>query len=703
MARPDTNDRVFENLETNDDEVNASEDMITYESYIASLINDAVDYDESELSPIRIENTRYYNGDLPALVGTFDADGQLSEDNINRSQAVSTDVKDTVLAILPSLIRIFTSSENVVYFQPSRADQAEIAKQQTDMVNYVFWEECDGFLLLHNVFKDAMINRVGVVKWRTDMDRIPKHKTFQLVSQEQVQALLEEITKGDDSMEVEIVDPESIEFDENGLAKEVTFRYYESKPSYVVEGVPPDEFRINRTAKSVKDALLIGQEYLVTISDLVTRGYELEMVKEYAGSSYARWNIERSERTPGIDTAVMNNQQVLFGEYYVRVDKDGDGIAELRRICTAGDDHHIISDDPAEYVKMALFNGDPTPHTAIGESVADLVKDIQDINSQLLRGSLDSMSQSMFADQYINQYAVNMEDALSDEVGKIVRVNGDPNAAVREFRSTFVGAQVFDMMAQMDAIRQRRTGISEASKGVDPKALQSTNVMGIDAIVSGAQERIELIARILAETGFKDLFRGLLREIVQHPNMLKTFEMRGQWVTVDPSLFDAELRCRVNPTMGKGSEMSRVAALTEVKNTQLMIIEKFGIANQIVTPKHFMNTVSDLLAIANIKDVSRYFGEVTEEMLTSIQTAPKEPTPEELIARAEMEKIKAQTVKATVEAAQKQQEMQLDDDFRRDKLGLDSLVGILGVLSKFPTASEEVAEAEAITARGNTP
>lgn len=688
-------DRVFAEVGDNFQQ----EDEYTYAAYVAALIADAVDYDESELSPQRLENFRYYKGDLPALaVTTEEQNGAvIYEDDANRSQAVTTDVYDTVMGILPSLIRIFTSSENVVDYDPRNADQVEMAKQATEYAKVVFWDENPGFMILHTVFKDLMINKIGVVKWWTDNSQEVTHKTFQNITVDELMGMLEEFNVTNKGVQSEIVDADSVEIDQKtGIISEVTVRYVKSKPCHRVEAVPPEEFRISRTAKDVNNAMLVGHESMVTVSYLIERGYDLSEVEEFAGNNYMSFNEEKQERVPGIDMSVLNQQVVQFGEYFIRVDRDNDGISELRKICTVGNTYTIIEDNPAEAVNMAIFSGDPTPHTAVGECVADIVKSIQKIQTQLLRGSLDSLSGSMFPDLYINQMVTNMEDALSDEVGKAVRVNGDPNAAVKEFRSQFVGGDVFEMMSQMDALRQRKTGISEASKGVDPKALQSTNVMGIDAIVTGAQERIELIARIIAETGFKDMFKGILREITQHPNIGKTVRLMGQWVSVNPTLYDPEWSVKVNPTLGRGSDMSRLAALNEVKTTQLMIIEKFGIANSIVTPRHFMNTISDILAIANIKNVSRYFGEVTEDLLQSIQNAPKEPSPEELIAKAEMEKIKAQTAKAIADLKQKDTKMAMDEDFRRDKLGLDSLVKIITALASEHGDDSDIGTAENI-------
>lgn len=685
----------------------SDETEFTYENYIAALIEDAVDYDESELSPVRVENMRYYSGELPSL--DVDADpttGDYSEEVRNRSTAVSSEVQDTVMAMLPSLIRIFTSSENVVYYNPTRPDNVELAAQQTDYVNTIFNDENDGFLILHSVFKDAMISKIGVVQWWTDYNPVPEYKTFHNVSIEDLKTAIDQWVEGDEDADVEITNQKeavaSLRKNGGEYFDVVDVKYTKSVPSHCVEAVPPEEFRVDRRASSVKKSLLVGRQQYTTVSDLVQKGFSREQIEEFAGAANYDMSEEKQIRTPGIDVSLSNARMVLYGEYYIRVDKDNDGIAELRKICTIGDNHRIIYDEPTSHVRFAVFCGDPRPHTVIGDAVADLVKKLQDINTNLLRGALDNMAGSLFPDTFFNEYTVNVDDILNDEVGRQVRVKGSPSDAIYEHRTTFNGGSIFEMMQQIDMIRQRRTGVTEASKGIDPKALQSTNVMGIEAMVTGAQERIELVARIFAETGFKDLFAGLLREVTDAPNIKKMIEVRGKWINIDTSLFDPGLSTKVNPTLARGNDIARLNALGQVKDTQLMIIDKFGISNPIVTPQEFMNTVEDMLAIANIKNIQRYFKPITPELIESIQKAPKEPSPEELIAKAEIEKIKAGTAKALADLKQQDKKLALDEDFRRDKLGLDTMVDLITALQKSQEklADTELARVEA--ASGNT-
>jgi hypothetical protein len=255
----------------------------------------------------------------------------------------------------------------------------------------------------------------------------------------------------------------------------------------------------------------------------------------------------------------------------------------------------------------------------------------------------------------------------------------------------FVGQPVFQMFQVMEQLRQSRTGISDASKGVDPKALQSTNQTGVDAIVQGAQERIELCARILAETGMKQLFKGLLREIVNHPNQKRTIQLRGKWTEVNPSTYDPTMRISVNPTLGKGSDTTRLMVLQDVKQTQTAIMTQFGVENPLCGVEEFRNTLTDILAIANVKNVGRYYREITPEIVQKIASTPKEPDAATLLAQSAMEKNRVTMATQISESNFNDRKLRVDDDFRRDQMIVKGILDAAKIEAQFQV---DVNEAE---------
>lgn len=649
---------------------NGYQNLDAYGRRIRELIDDSVNYEQSYLSPVREQNTAYYRGEEPSLTGSSEED---EETTVNKSTFVSTDVRDTILTVMPSLMRIFTNfDERIATFTPNSEGQEEMAEQAYDYINYVFHEDNPGFLILHSVIKDALTVKVGITKWWTDTDYEVREDVFQNITNEQLQYIIYE------SPDCEIVEMESRE---DGIIDSVRVRFVTNKPLVKVDAVPPEEFRISSNAKSINTADLVGHERLVSISELVSKGYDYDEIRDAAGESVS-FSTEKYLRNPG-SVMGINNEYVLFGEWYIRIDGDGDGVSELRYICTVGSNYRIVNDETSSRVRFALWNGDPIPHTAIGDCLADITKDIQRIKTNMMRGQLDSLAESINPRTVVNELVTNIEDVLNDEVGAVIRTRGDPANSVSFVKTPYYGDSVQVTVDYLDKVRASRTGITEASKGLDPKAMQSTAMVGIDAIVSGAQERIELIARVLAETGFKDTIKGLLHEVTNNPNPERVIRLRGKWHPVNPSAFDATMRVQVNPTIGKGTDMVRIQALSDVKNTQLMIIEKFGIDNPVVSPVEFRNTVVDILTIANIRNHSRYFKDITPETMEAIKNTPKEPDPAAVLAQAELEKVKKDVIVSTGEFDLKKSAQQLEAkrhsdemDFKRDKLNIESSIRI---------------------------
>ena len=668
---------------------NYAEDDETYQADVAAMIDDALDFEESSLAPAREENTRYFYGLEPDLSTGVASDGSVYDssdtsaedpDAPSKSTVVSTDVQDTIMAIMPELMRIFAGSEHAVDFLARSEEGDDGAKQATDYIRYKFWEDNQGFLILYEAIMDCLQNKIGIITWWTE-DRVDvKTQTYQNISMDQIGLILSE-SEGAEIVQQDRPDPQT------GLVGNVAIKFQKSMPDLVVTAVPPDEFRVGRSTNKLKHANLIGREQYLRAGDLIALGYDPEVVYMFAGDSRP-YNLDRELRNPFESFGEEPlNDLVRYGDYFIRIDRDGDGIPELRRICTLGQNHFIIDDTPVSDANYSVFSPSPRQHTLIGNAIADLGKDIQRINTNLIRGALDSLAQSINPRTAINETLTNVEDAMNEDLGAIIRTRGNPSEAVYPIIIPFVGADAFTMKSQMDLIRQQRTGISQASQGIDPKALQSTAVMGIDLIANGAQARIELIARIIAETGLAPMYRGLLREVVNNQNQPETVKLRGKWVQVNPSTFDADMRCVVNPALGKGSDMTRLMALQEVGQKQMMVIDKFGLNNGFVTVEHVRNTIVDTMAIANIRNVSRYFSEITPELLQSIATAPKEPDPATLLAQAELEKTKKDIVVTQAKLEQQEVESLADDDFRRDKLNVDATLELVGIMAEFLSAT----------------
>jgi hypothetical protein len=638
----------------------ASDDHTDYQASVWAIIEDARDYNYSYLQPVREALAQLYDGQIPLV------------SDEGRSSIVLTEVRDLVLAMLPSLVRQFTSQEHPVHFLPRTEKDIERAEEAMDYVSYVWKYDNPGFLNLNAILKDALIKGTGVAKWWTEREAEIVEQTYTNLTLEQRQFVISEPrtmvvseTRNDLEGPNKVVEPR---FD-------MTVRRAKLTPKHRVEAVPPDEFRISREAKHVSTAALVGHERLVPLSQLVQMGYPAHTLEDDYGSGAALSTAEQSMRNPGgleqlmvgARDASQGDPMVHYGEWYIRIDKDGDGVPELRKICTIGDSDRIIMDEPAARAKFALFCPDPEPHTAIGHSIAEQVDDLQHIKSNILRNTLDALASTILPRLVVVDTLTNMDDVRNNELGSTIRVK-DPTA-VTQLQVTPPGQIPIQLLEYLDLIGNRRTGVTEQSKGLDPKAMQSTAKEGVGLLVTGAQERIELVARTLAETGFRDLFKGLLQEITDNPIPERMIRLRDKWTKVTPDAYDATMDVMVNPAIGRGSDEDRLHMLMGIKATQEQIIQSYGVDNPLVSPIEYRNTLVDILEFAAMKNHARYFKVVTPQQLQqALQAQSQKPNPEMVYAQAEADKVRASIVKALTDAKVKTIDMGLTDDRERDKL-----------------------------------
>ena len=390
---------------------------------------------------------------------------------------------------------------------------------------------------------------------------------------------------------------------------EVIVQFELDKPLVKVACVPPEEMRHDRYARSFHDSRIVGHERVVPIDQMVAMGYDREECLDHLQSQdINEFTMEAQIRNPGRAMSTRVGDGVKYGEWYIKADQNGDGQPELRYICTMGEDREIVHDEEANRIKFALFSPDPISHTIVGDSITDYTLDIQRIKTNMMRGVLDSLAESINPKTVVNELMVNMDDALNDDLGAVVRTRGDPSAAVMYTNTPFVGQPAMEVIALLNDMLTRRTGLSDAAKGLDPKAIQSSTQIGVEAVINGAQERVELVARTLCETGFIDLFKGIFCEICENPNPVRMLRMSGKFVAFDPSTFDANMSVEVNPNLGKGNDMVRMMALAGIKQDQTALVAQMGMNNPIYCgPIEMLNTMTDMLELSNIKNVGRYF------------------------------------------------------------------------------------------------
>jgi len=562
------------------------------ETLVGGMIEEAQSFIEEVLSPERERATDYYFG------------RPFGNEDEGRSQVVSTDLRDTVQSMLPSLMRVFYGPEQVVEYGARNKEDIPTAQQATDYANHIILEDNDGFTMMWGVFKDALVRKTGFVKWWWEPYEEISERSYTGLTEAEYETLLADT-------EVEITDDtvHPVEIDGQVLnTYDLTVTRTTSEGRIKVRAIPPEEVLWNRNAIALEQALIVVHSSEPMVSDLVALGFDQDQLDPLAGPSQSgRHTFEGAARRFDRGANTVEEEQdpatrpIRYDEAYALLDRNGDGHVQLTKICMAGDAHEILErenkdgkKEPAieamDHLPIALFCPDPEPHTIVGQSMFDYTGDLQKIQSSLLRGVLDSMNLALNPRTEFVEQQVNLKDLLNTEIGGLIRVKQP--GMIREVAHRFLGGDVLPMMDRIDDIRATRTGMSKASQGLDPDILQSTTKTAVSATMSKAQERLEIIARIFAETGMKQLFRGLLKTMIQHQDIPRIVRLRNEYVEVDPRTWDAKMDVIVNVALGAGTNEEKLAILNAIAERQAVYLEKLGpMNNPMVSLTKHLNTL----------------------------------------------------------------------------------------------------------------
>ena len=644
------------------------------EAMMGAEITDAISYIDSDLSPIRARGTEYYRGD------------PFGNEEEGRSQVVAMEVRDTVSAMLPSLMKVFFSSENVVEFVPRGPEDVANAQQATDYCNYVFNNDNNGFMVAYATFKDALVRKCGIVKcWVEDSEsvRIEEYSglddaTLQIIIQEGQADVQIVASYPDDAMQGAMqIDPLTGQPMPPAMIHDVQVKRKVIDKRIHIACLPPEELILSRQAMSFKDAPFIGHRKMATVAELIGMGYDEDEVMDYVGASDLNDNEEALARAPLANNQYFgesNNpmmQRVLYVEGYAKVDYDGDGIPELRKMCFMGSGYKMVRNLPASYIPFIEFPCDPEPHTSPLEAMSmfDITRDLQEIKSEVMRNTLDSLAQSIHPRTVIVEGQVNIDDALNNETGAIIRARA-PNM-VQALTTPFVGQAAFPVLSYLDEIKESRTGMSKAAMGLNADALQSSTRAAVAATISASQGRIELTARLMAE-GMKELFKTILFLVTTHQDKPRMIRLRNQWVQIDPRAWDNSMDVSVNIGLGNGDTNEKIASMMQILAKQEAIIAQYGLNNVVVTPQMYVRTLKKVVELSGLKDASQYFNDIPDGWQPP--QPQQKPTPEEVLAQVQAESIKADIQKKAADLELQRQKMIRDDDFRRDQMNQDRLL-----------------------------
>jgi len=642
-------------------------------------IDDAYSFVESDVNADRKRAMEYY---LRQPYGN---------EVTGKSSVVTGEVAESIDGALPQLMKVFTQNTDVVEFTPQNDGDATVAENVTQYINHIFNKDNAGAIIMHNWFFDALTQKTGIVKAYWNDEKDVNEETYKGLSQDE----LTELTQDDT---VEIISQEVIEIpldtvdNKAQMTNEVGSLHQDiPEPIYVynvklrttlnnsrvkIENVPPADFMIDRHADNISDARFVAQRKMLTRAELVAMGYDQSIVDDL--STDGDIQLDNFNPITGFNNVEANNTdktQDLIATYECYLDiGEEDGLAKKHRVCYAS--NTILSDEEIDYVPFYSLCPFPIPHSFYGQSMADRTMELQFIKSTITRQMLDNLYLTNNSRVGIVEGQCNIDDVLNSTAGGVIRMK-NPNAIVPLTVQSSAN-QSFPFLEYLDQVQAKRTGVSDMMNGLDPNVLQNVSATAVAAMTQQSQGKLELMARVFADTGVKNLMQGLLHLVCKYQDEPRAMAINGKPMNIDPREWTNLYNVNINVGLGNGRPDEKIAMLNMVMAKQEMILQQYGMSNPLVNLKQYRDTLAKFINASGYRDDSQFMNEISDSELAQLnqQDAQADKTPPEVqaaqaIAKAETDK--AQMKSQTDMAAQqlKMQEMHLKTEIEQQKLALE--------------------------------
>lgn len=652
--------------------------QISLKAAVQAAIDDSIGFIESETVEQRKVSLQYY---LRQPLGN-EVEG--------KSSIVTGEVAEAIDGALPALLRIFTGSDQIVVADPNGPGDEAGAQQATDYLNHIFMRDNPGVTIMRDWFFDALLQKNGIVKayWE-DKEDVTKEEYEGLTDDELALMMQDkelEVVK-QKTRQIPILDPmmeqtivaaggEVPTFNLN----DVVIQRKKNAGKVVIVNVPPEEFLISKSGSSIRGpraAPFVAHRRQVTRSDLIAMGFDEDTVNSLPSGDALAYTPERVVRySPGeqpYDTQSDEQalQEVEVFECYILHDEDGDGIAELRQVFYAGNE--ILSNEECDYIPFYSICPIPIPHKFFGNSLADRTVDLQLIKTTVTRQMLDNLYLTNNARVTAVEGQVNIDDLLTSTAGGVIRVKSPQ--AVNQLTVQNVAAQSFPMLQYLDQVQQKRTGVTDVSQGLDANVLQNVTAAAVASMQQAGAGKIELIARLFAEGGVKELFQGILHLVTKYQQQERIIRLRGQFVPIDPRTWANKYDLSINVGLGNGNRDQQMAMLQMVLAKQEQMLAQFGPANPLVSLGQYRATLGRFVEAAGFKDSAEFFKPITPEIDQQLSNPPPQqpqmpPEIQAMMAKTQAD-IQANQQKAQSDLQLQQQKMQAELQLAQQKAGLE--------------------------------
>lgn len=637
--------------------------MLTNEQLLAIIQahrSDSLGVEDGELSNERALALDRYHGRL------------YGNEMEGRSSVVSRDLSEAVDWVMPAIMRIFTQSGTVAEFNPVSAEDEPQAEIETDYVNQVIMKDNDGWIVLHDAIKDTLLLKNGYVKhgWEvTEKIEEPKYKGLAV---EEIQKLMTDLQQDDCKVEVTGHDENVIQGPNGPMpVYDIELKIKRKKGQVKIYATPCEEVRVSRKCRgSLQESPFVEHVTRKTRSDLIEMGMDREFVENlaaydsgrYGGQSFSRDSVSDESTTSGVTYNDRSMDEIEYCEAYIRVDWDGDGIAELRRVVSVGNEIPEGEEwnQPVPAVGLTGFVAKRVPHRHVGESLYDELGDLQEIKTTLQRQLLDNIYLVNNSEVAVNELC-NLADFMTRQPGGIKRISGmDPvGGAFQQFVTPNITGDILPVIGYIDSVKESRTGISKASAGLDPDTLSNVTKGAYMENMNRASQKVEMITRLIAETGVKELVLQVHSLLLRYQDKQRIVRMKGKYVNVNPQEWRERTDLTVKVGLGTGTEEQRTQKLMAVAQMQRDALGPVGL----VGPKEAFALFADTAKAMGFDMPDKYAMDPTGPEYQQKMQQPQQPP---LPLQIEQMKQQAEAQKFQAQAQQDQQKFQAETQMNRE-------------------------------------
>lgn len=647
---------------------------------VSTQIHLAKWHDRNERDKSRSKALDYYLGNMDQYVPP----------EPGRSKVVSRDVADTIGWVLPGIMRVFTASDRMAEAEPVGEEDYQFAREATDGMNYVFWKDNKGYEIVYNATWDALLVGNGIVKTYYDETPVYTSSFHSGLSEDQLALLLQPNDDGDKPEVLAQSEKDVFSIDEAtgrmapAKSYDVKIKRKKAEGRFCIEVIPPEQFLIDQNAITTDDAAFTAHWERKARTELVEMGYDKDIIWSIAQSAKNQTPEESSRNPLTFDQEATDKSMDLVDYYecFIRIDVDDDGEAELIRACFAGsdsgklldwevwEDEHPFDDIPCE----------PVPHRWDARSIADETMDVQDIKTVLTRQALNNIYAANNPQRFVtgpDNPVKNPDELISPTFGGVVW--GKPGSSVEDLAVPFVANHAFEAIQYQDEVVQRRTGVGRGTMALDPQALQNQTAEAVREGKDAGYSQVEMLARNMAEWGWRKVFRKLMRLMIKHQGQ-RVIMMAGKPVQIDPRFWNADMDVTINVGLGTGSRDRDMSMLNVIMSTQAAMAARLsaipgGQAKALEFLPKIMNAAMKLAESSGLRSPEHYFPTITSEDMQAMMQAMQAPPPPDPKVQADIQqgqmRLQMDAQKNQHDAILKQQTAASDAQLKREQMAAE--------------------------------